>query len=650
MCGIAGILGNVGPRNREALERMTDAMAHRGPDSAGFWASSPDQRGHGCLLGHRRLSIIDLSQAADQPMTDQSRDRSHTIVFNGEIYNFKDLRRDLESNGHSFQSTGDTAVMLRLLAVNGPDALRRIRGMFAFALWDDRARRLLLARDPLGIKPLYVCHNADRDGDWSLMFASEVRSILAAELLGRPRLDRRALSSVIWNGFVVGPSTAVEGVESLQPSELRLVESSGRTVRREHYWSMPGSDRKGRVGEAELRETLTESVKLHLISDVPLGIFLSGGVDSSAVANLAQRASDVPVHTFTLSFDEQQYNEGEYARQIARAIGTQHREIRLTEQQFSADLDGAVETLDQPTFDGLNSYFISKAVREAGLTVALVGTGGDELFGGYTSFRVLPTLLRWERRSRHVPERAKVAAARLASSLLAGARGARTPPQTRWAKFPDIVRAGNDLIGLYQLTYALFLPEFQGRLLVDEDGAGATPKGLTEEIAHRLCAETAGHSALSAVSVLEQRLFLGERLLRDTDAASMAVSLETRLPLVDSVVIEAVSGLSDEQRYRPAGSKGILRRIGLAGLDPELFNRPKSGFVLPFDRWIRSSLGKSMDGTMRDASLTRAVGLNAETVSGLWSAFQEGAPGLYWSRVWALYILIRWCHRHNVLA
>ena len=650
MCGIAGILGDIGPRNREALGRMTDAITHRGPDSAGFWTSTPDERGHGCLLGHRRLSIIDLSHAADQPMTDHVGGGSHTVVFNGEIYNFKDLRRELESNGHAFRSTGDTAVMLRLLAADGPDALRRIRGMFAFALWDDRARRLLLARDPLGIKPLYVCHNPDRDGGWSLMFASEVRAILAAGLLGRARLDRRALSSVIWNGFVAGPATAVEGVESVQPSEMRIVDHRGRTVRREHYWQMPGNERKGRVTQAELRHQIAESVRLHLISDVPLGIFLSGGVDSSAVANLAQKSSETPLHTFTLAFEEPQYNEGVHARKIAEAIGTEHREIMLTEQRFSAGLDAAVDTLDQPTFDGLNSYFISKAVREAGLTVALVGTGGDELFGGYSSFRALPTLLRWARRSRMMPERAKMAAARLASTLLAGRRGARTPPQTRWAKLPDIVLAGGDLIALYQLTYALFLPEFQGRLLVDDTGAEAMAHGLTDEISQRLCGEISGHSALSAVSVLEQRLFLGERLLRDTDAASMAVSLETRLPLVDSVVVEAVGGLDDEERYAPIGRKNLLRQIGLAGLDPELFNRPKSGFVLPFDRWIRSSLGKEMDGTMRDASLTRAVGLDPETVSGLWSAYQNGAPGLYWSRVWALYILIRWCHRHHVLA
>jgi asparagine synthase (glutamine-hydrolysing) len=220
----------------------------------------------------------------------------------------------------------------------------------------------------------------------------------------------------------------------------------------------------------------------------------------------------------------------------------------------------------------------------------------------------------------------------------------------RWSQSPSTVEAGDNLIGLYQLSYGLFLPEFQERLLHDRDGIDGMQSGLTNDLAQRLCFETRGHSALSAVSALEQRLFLGERLLRDTDAASMAVSLETRLPLVDSAVVEAVGALDDTTRYAPVGRKALLRRVGLDGLDPALFDRPKSGFVLPFDTWIRRSLGTVMDSTMRDASLARDVGLDGDVVSDLWSAFQEGAPGLYWSRIWALYILIRWCHRHSVLA
>jgi asparagine synthase (glutamine-hydrolysing) len=649
MCGIAGILGEVSADNRRALIRMTDAIAHRGPDGAGFWTSSADRDGHGCMLGHRRLAILDLSHAADQPMTDRIAQRTHTVVFNGEIYNFKDLRRDLQSRGHSFASTGDTTVLLRLMATEGPDAVRRLRGMFAFAVWDDDARRLVLARDPLGIKPLYGCRNPDPEGAWSFMFSSEVRSILASGLLWRPRLDRRALASVVWNGFVVGPATAVEGVESLNPGEVRVVASRGAVTCRERYWRMPSAGTTNETREADLGEALAESVKLHLTSDVPVGVFLSGGIDSSAVVHLAQQTSDTPVHTFTLGFEEREYDEGVFASRIARAIGTRHHEVVLTEQRFAADLDKAVDTLDQPSFDGLNSYFIAKAVRDAGIKVALVGTGGDELFGGYSSFRDLPALLRWHRRSHAVPAPLKLLGARLASALLSRAHGSSMPPQTRWAKLPAIVNAGGRLIDLYQLAYALFLPDFQRDLLLDHDPV-LMRSGITKELTETLGDEIAGHSPLAAISVLEQRMFLGERLLRDSDAASMGVSIETRLPLVDSVLANVASRLTDRERYAPLGRKMLLRRVGLAGLDPALFDRPKSGFVLPFDRWIRRSLGNTMDATMRDAALARAVGLNGDAVRRLWLAFQNGARGLYWSRIWALYMLIRWCHRHRVLA
>jgi asparagine synthase (glutamine-hydrolysing) len=648
MCGIAGILGGVTAGNRAALQRMTDALAHRGPDGAGIWVSDPDRDGHGCLLGHRRLSIIDLTSAGDQPMSDPAGGRTRTIVFNGEIYNFKDLRHDLEQAGERFESSGDTAVMLRLLALRGTDAVAMLRGMFAFALWDHQARRLLLARDPLGIKPLYLCQNPDPHGEWSLLFASEVRSILAAGLLTRPRLDRRAVRSMLWNGFVAGPITAVEGVELLGAGEWRTIDMSG-IVQRTTYWSIPHPEGGPPVDEAALRQVVEDSVARHLIADVPVGIFLSGGIDSSAVAALAQRADTTPVHTFTLSFDEQEFNEGDIARTVAAAIGTDHHEIRLTEADFTSALDTAVDTIDQPTFDGLNSYLISKAVRDAGLKVALIGTGGDELFGGYPTFRATPTLQTWNRRTRAVPVWLRMQGARLASRMLAGSGGS-TAPQTRWAKLPEMVRAGEDLTALYQLAYALFLPDFQEHLLAEAGTSDRLSYGLTPELSARLRSETAGRSAVSTIAVLEQRMFLGERLLRDTDAASMAVSLETRVPLVDSVVVDAVSRVPDAARFEPLGRKQLLRRIGLDRLDPALFERPKRGFELPFDRWIRTSLGGVMDETMRDHAQAAAVGLDGRTVTALWSAFQRGEPGLYWTRVWALYVLIRWCHRHGVLA
>jgi asparagine synthase (glutamine-hydrolysing) len=644
MCGIAGIIGRLDQSNRAALQRMNDAMLHRGPDAGGTWVSTPDARGWGALLAHRRLAILDLSPAGAQPMTDPV--TGHVVTYNGEIYNFADLRRRLVAEGQAFDSTGDTAVMLRALGLHGPDAVKWMRGMFAFGCWDQKQRRLLLARDPLGIKPLYLARASDPDAGWSVAFASELRALLASGLLGTPRLDPQAVASGVWNGFVVGPGTAVRGVEQLLPGRLMEFDGGGREIRDEDFWTIADRAPAPTVDEDQLAAVLEEGLRLHLASDVPLAVFLSGGVDSSAMANLAQRAAQTPIHTFTLAFEEQELNEGPIAKRIAAAIGTQHHEVVLTEQHFVENLEAALDSLDQPTFDGLNAYYISHAIRAAGFTVALSGTGGDELFGGYTSYRDLPVLQRWSRRSAWVPGGLKGAAAQVVSRLLSRS-GKTMPPQTRWAKLPEMVRRGDDLLALYQLAYALFLPEFQRELLAP-DFAEALADGLPPAMRRRITAETRARTPLSAISVMEQRLFLGERLLRDNDVASMAASLEQRVPLVDQVLFESVDRLPDQARYQPLGRKAVLRRIGLRGLDPALFDRPKSGFVLPLDRWIRRGLQDAMDRTLRDPQAVAPVGLDPVAVERLWRAFLEGAPGMYWSRVWSVYVFIRWCHRNRV--
>ena len=645
MCGIAGILGRVDDANRAALKRMTDCMAHRGPDGDASWESTPGANGQGALLGFRRLAIIDLSTAGDQPMVDDV--TGQVLVYNGETYNFQALRDRLVASGPSFRSTGDSTVVLRSVATQGPSAVASFRGMFAFAQWDPARRTLLLARDALGIKPLYIARSTDKGSPWTLAFASELRALLASGLLGTPRLEASASASLVWNGFVVGPETAVQGIESLVPGQLRLYTDGGTETLREDFAHYPrAGNGAAPLDEDELAFALEESVRLHLISDVPLGVFLSSGIDSSAVANLAHRATQGTVHTFTLAFEEQDYNEGRVARRIAQAIGTEHQEVVLTESDFVGRLDEALDSLDQPTFDGLNSFYMSHAVRKAGFKVALVGTGGDELFGGYTSFRDLPALHRWCRLLPEVPRTALARAAGVALRLFQRESGA-LPRQTRWAKLPDMVKQGNDLLGLYQLAYALFLPDFQEQLL-----GAAAPRahadGLPAETRARLEQELSGRSDLAAISALEQRLFLGERLLRDNDAASMAASIEQRLPLVDMALLEQVVRFPDSQRYHPILRKQALRRTGLRGLDPSLFAKEKRGFVLPFDRWIRQGLSSAIDNTLRDADAVRDAGLEPEAVLRLWKAFLAGAPGLYWSRVWAIYVLVRWCVRHGV--
>ncbi len=299
--------------------------------------------------------------------------------------------------------------------------------MFAFACWDPGRRKLLLARDPLGIKPLYLARSTEPNGEWSVAFASELRALLASGLLGKPQLDPQALASFVWNGFVVGPGAAVRGVELLWPGRLLELDGAGEEVCQQDFWRIPERAPNDRMTEDELAAVLEETLRLHLESDVPLAVFLSGGVNSSAMANLAQRSSRSPIHTFTLAFEEQGLNEGPVAKRIAAAIGTEHHEVVLTERRFVDNLEAALDSLDQPTFDGLNAYYMSQAIRQAGFTVAISGTGGDELFGGYPPFRTLPLLHRWSRRAAWTPRALRVAAASLATWPLRLSAGAAPP-------------------------------------------------------------------------------------------------------------------------------------------------------------------------------------------------------------------------------
>jgi asparagine synthase (glutamine-hydrolysing) len=623
---------------------MSDALSHRGPDGEGFWEASSHAGNWGVMLAHRRLSILDLSNAASQPMVDQA--TGNVVVLNGEIYNYIELRKQLISAGHNFQSTGDTAVMLRALSVDGRGAIKTLRGMFAFAFWNVKDCSLVIARDPLGIKPLYIASNTDPNGTWSLVFASEVRAILASGLLGTPKLNPLAAASVVWNGFMVAPQTAIQQIQSIMPGEFRVYDARGNERERETYWVPVRGGQVAPIEEEELAQVLQECVRVHLASDVPLGVFLSGGVDSSAVANLAQKTARNRISTFTLNFDEAEFSEGQIARRVAEAIGTKHQELVLTEARFISQLGAALDSLDQPTFDGLNSYYMSHAVRDAGFKVALVGSGGDELFGGYASFRDLPKLMRWSRSARWMPASLRLAMSRAVAAAMQPSR-AKFPPQTRWAKLPDMLAHGDDPLALYQLAYALFVPASQCQLLGRRLDA-ALMDGLPDAMSARLRSGMVSTEILPTIGLMERTLFLGERLLRDTDATSMSASIEIRLPLVDHVLVESVERLPNTNRFDPVGKKAALRRIGLRGLNSELFERPKAGFVLPYDRWLRGGLGKMIDGTMRDSEAIKPTGLDPDAVGRLWQAFLDGAPGLYWSRIWAIYVFIRWCHRHQV--
>jgi asparagine synthase (glutamine-hydrolysing) len=641
VCGIAGAIGWVDERVERAILRASERQAHRGPDGSGAF-SSPGRGPGRVTFTHRRLAILDLSDDASQPMIDP--DSGTVIVYNGEVYNFRELRRELEAAGQRFVSKGDTEVVLKAYSQWGDACLERLRGMFALAIYDPRAGRVLLARDRLGIKPLYTAQVTGAGGETTILFASELRALLATGLIDG-RLEPAGLASFLWNGFVIGPTTILRGVTRLPPGTALEIELEGLRERERRFWTLPRAARAPGSADA-LGHELEAAVGMRLVSDVPLAVFLSGGVDSSAVTALAARASSGRLTTFHVRFDEQGYDESPYARAVAERLGTDHHEIRIDEGNFRRRLPDALDAIDQPTFDALNTYLVSRAVREAGIKVALAGTGGDELFGGYESFAILPRLRRWSRLTSLAPQPLVRAAAAGLARLRLGRSGA-VPPQTRWAKLGEALVQNGRLLELYQLSYGLFLPEFlrelSGRLAEDEIHAG-----LPLATAGRLRERISGQPDRHAVSLLELACFTGERLLPDTDCVSMAVGLEVRVPLLDHRVVEAVATVDASRRFEPLRRKQLLRELALGGLDPALFERPKSGFEPPIGAWCRRELGAEVGSLLEDRAACEAAGLNAHAVGRLWQAFLAGAPGLYWSRVWSLFTLLWWCRRQGV--
>jgi asparagine synthase (glutamine-hydrolysing) len=658
MCGIAGAVGSLSDpatnlatmreKVMNCVTRVSAALRHRGPDGSGLWATESRE----VVFAHRRLAILDLSEAGAQPMVDAA--SGCVITFNGEVYNFMSVRRELEALGEQFHSSSDTEVVLKAYKHWGLAVVSRLRGIFAMAIWDPRSRSVHLVRDHLGIKPLYwtLVRNGPL-GQETLLFASEVRALLASGVVER-RLDPAGIASYLSQGFVVGPNTIVEGISLLPPGNTLTISQGNRasdanTRELRCYWTPPTSKVR-RTSVEDLRGELANTVRMQLVSDAPLGIFLSGGIDSSAVAVLASEVEPDAVHTFTIGFEDAALDESRHAARVAAAIKSRHTNVTLREQDFLLQLPDALSALDQPTFDAINTYVVSRAARNAGMTVALAGTGGDELFGGYQSFVELPKMLRG---TSWMPARALNGAIGGASVVAGGLFWkvlGQAPPQTRWGKLADVARAANDLLGLYQVSYALFTRETQTRLAATavRTAQAAQDFGLPAGVAHLWRARVQGSELLHAISLLELSSFIGERLLRDTDAASMAVALEVRVPLLDHVLCETVSGIDPARRFFPSRKKQLLRDTALSRLDPALFDRPKSGFVLPIDEWARRSLQPQIERLMTDAELIGRVGLCAETVRTLWESYVAGKPGLHWSRVWSIYVLLAWCQNHEM--
>ena len=649
MCGICGFA--YASSNDEAGRRvraMAQAMRHRGPDDEGFFFN--DSRIPGVALGMRRLSIIDLA-GGHQPLWNETRDIA--VVFNGELYNYRELRERLLLSGHKFHTQSDTEILVHGWEEWGEDLLDELRGMFAFALVDLRHHfatvpLLFLARDPLGIKPLYYART-----DEGFAFASELRALLAAGAVPR-NLSPDALTSYLLFGSVSEPLTMVEGVFSLPPGHRLLLHMPDRrrTPRARPWWDPrqtaaardPQRPQNFAAAVPRVRSLLEEAVRGHLIADVPLGLFLSSGLDSSAVAAFAARAQK-GIRSFTLAFPDTPYDEAPLARRVAEATGTQHTEVPLKGTDMLMRLNEAVFSLDQPTMDGINTYFVSWAAREVGLKVALSGLGGDELFAGYRTFSDTPRLMRLALLARFVPDAFRRASSPLIGGLLA--KGG-TPDASRKAR--DAWLAPNVFPHPYFFTRLLFPPSDLWRLTeprfrnsaVAADGVTLDPTWLgwlerTADQAREL-------EPVAGISWLEMRTYMASTLLRDTDSVSMACSLEVRVPLLDTPLVEFLCALPDEARVRPESSKALLRAAVDGLLPMEILQQAKRTFTLPWEDWMRNSLRPRIESSFLKLAPALAEHLHPAGVQMVWDNFQRGQTT--WSRPWSLYVLNEWCRRH----
>ena len=644
MCGIAGGLfwdarftaGAV----RDIGVRFQGAIRHRGPDGEGTWLPAHDAAPDSPLplLVHSRLAIIDTSETGRQPMSGTGLDSR--ITFNGEIYNFQSVRAQLEAAGQRFDSRSDTEVILRGHAAWGAKVLDRLRGMFAFAIWSPCQRRLFLARDRFGIKPLYFA-----SGDGWFLFASEVRAILASGLV-RPTLDPEGLWHYLTYQAVPAPRTLIRGVHLLEPG-CALSVGAGEPLRREPYWDLAAAARATRGQSraeclAMTRALLRDSVSSHLVSDVPVGAFLSGGIDSSAVVALMREAGQVP-RTFSVGFAEESFDESGHAAHVARLVGAEHTSIRLDEPTLLAELPDALAAMDQPTGDGVNTYVVSRAVRATGLTVALSGLGGDELFAGYPSFARLPRLAAAGRMWAHAPAALRSAAGRTLRFVAGESIGV--------AKASAALASDGSLSALYPLTRQL-LSAAQRRQLLDRRwhqrlaGTADPYTPVLEDGFSRMN----GAGWLSRVSYAEARTYMHDVLLRDTDQMSMAHALEVRVPLVDHTVAEFVLGLDDDQK-RPGDTPKRLLVEALGGALPAaIVHRPKQGFTLPFDPWMRGAMRGFCEERLGPRGLAGRGFVNPVQLQRLWTAFLAGERTVTWSRLWMLIALDSWLDRHSVEA
>ena len=616
MCGIAGMLAadlEAAP-DTEAVQRMCDAMVHRGPDDHGLRVDGP------CALGHRRLSIIDLRPEGAQPMTNE--DDTGAVVVNGEIYNFQELRRGLESKGHAFKSKSDSEVVLHLYEERGLDFLDDLRGMYALALWDGRRRRLVLARDRFGKKPLF--YHAGHDG---LVFASELGALLASERF-QPRPDVDAIDSVLSLQYVPSPSTAFVGVLKL-PAGNRLVCEAGTVHEPEPYFELSfAKPRTGTLSELteELRARIDDAVRVRMVSDVPLGAFLSGGIDSSLIVAFMAMHSSQPVKTFSVGFTSKDHSELPYAKLVAERYGTDHHEM-VVEPDMVSVIPEFVRHYGEPFGDSsaLPTWYLCQYTR-TGVTVALSGDGADEALAGYRRY----SHSRIARKIRRLPGPLP--------SLVAGALGRIPIPAAQQVRGYGrrLMEAEHvRFLGLaahipHEDRLAIYSPVMRERFAEDQ-------------VAHRferLLAESSTADPVNRLLELDINTYLTDDILTKVDIASMAHSLEVRCPFVDQDLMMFAASLPGSVKLRGLKGKLILREVAKELLPDEILNRPKQGFGVPVDRWMREDLAPMSRDVLLDKTARERGLFEPKAIEALLAQHQRGEPR--GDQIWALMVLELW--------
>jgi asparagine synthase (glutamine-hydrolysing) len=620
MCGINGIIGvEQEAESRIKIGLMNNQLAHRGPDDEGIFVQP------GIALGHRRLSIIDLSAAGHQPM--MSYDKRFILVFNGEIYNFKEVKERI--NQYQFSTNTDSEVILAAYDKWGTSCLQYLNGMFAFAIWDQLEKTLFIARDRLGVKPIYYYRSGKQ-----LIFSSEIRPIIKCGLF-TPTLNKAVLPEFLAYQTVHAPRTIINDIQMLMPGHYLLIKGNGEIIEKS-YWNIIECSNKKSIGRSykqiceDVYELLFKSVEKRMIADVPLGAFLSGGIDSSAVVALMSKIVPGKVKTFTITFNESEFNESKYADIIARKYHTEHTEIKLSPDFFLDELPNALKAMDHPSADGANTYVVSKATKEKGIAVALSGLGGDELFAGYSAFRRLKNLNN-QNILKKISKPIRQFVGSTYAALIQGIEGQKLSEVLNLPSFE------------LNLTYPITRRVFSNReidLLLSKSDVSSYENELIP------FNKNASHFPfLSQVSIAEINSYMQNILLRDTDQMSMRHALEIREPFLDYELVEYVLGVQDIYKDPIIPKKLLVDSLGDM-LPPEIVHRKKMGFSFPWKYWLQHQLSTFCLEKL-EAICARDF-VNADELKKMQNAFFKGSKNVNWTRIWLFVVLENWMSENGI--